>query len=127
MIEVCVIWLTLPNGDVVLQRRDRKTNVSPGMLGLFGGHIEAGESPEEAMKRELSEETSLDVSGLSIDFVVEAELPHPNDSTVMRKIYFYKATVGQLISMFLRGKVLKLIPFQNLKSVKISPQVCSMH
>lgn len=84
MIEVCVVWLTLPNGDVVLQRRDKKTNVSPGMLGLFGGHIEAGESPEEAMKRELAEETSLDVSRLTIDYVADAELPHPHDPTVIR-------------------------------------------
>ncbi len=93
MVEVSVIWLVLPSGDVVLQRRDKKTNVSPGLLGLFGGHIEAGETPEEAIKRELSEETSLDVSSLTIDYITNTELPHPNNPTTRRKIYFYKTTI----------------------------------
>jgi 8-oxo-dGTP pyrophosphatase MutT (NUDIX family) len=93
MIEVSVIWLVLPSGDVVLQRRDKKTNVSPGLLGLFGGHIEAGETPEVAIKRELSEETSLSIPDLNISWVASAELPHPNDSTVMRRLHFYRALI----------------------------------
>jgi 8-oxo-dGTP pyrophosphatase MutT (NUDIX family) len=93
MIEVSVVWLTLSNGDVVLQRRDNKTTVSPGLLGLFGGHVETGETPEAAIRRELSEETSLEVSALDISYVMSAELPHPNDSTLMRRLYFYKAAI----------------------------------
>jgi 8-oxo-dGTP diphosphatase len=93
MIKVCLIWLVLPNGRVVLQRRDLRTNVSPGLLGLFGGHIEPGESPEAAIRRELSEETSLDVSKLAIEHIGDTELPHPNDRTIMRKLYFYKAAI----------------------------------
>lgn len=93
MIEVSVIWLTLPNGNVVLQRRDKKTNVSPGLLGLFGGHIEAGETPNAAIRRELSEETSLNISDLNISWVASVELPHPNDAAVMRKLHIYRAAI----------------------------------
>lgn len=93
MIEVSVVWLILPSGDVVFQRRDKKTNVSPGLLGLFGGHIEAGETPEVAIKRELSEETSLNISDLNISWVTSAELPYPNDPAVMRRLHIYKASI----------------------------------
>jgi len=93
MIEVSIIWLVLPNGDAVLQRRDKKTNVSPGLLGFFGGHVEAGETPEAAIKRELSEETSLNISGLNISWVASVELPHPNDPTVMRRLHIYRASI----------------------------------
>ncbi len=93
MIKISVIWLVLPNGNVVLQRRDEKTDVSPGLLSLFGGHVEAGETPEEAMYRELSEETSLDVPSLSISSAGSAELPHPNDPAMTRTMYFYKAAI----------------------------------
>ncbi len=38
-------------------------------MGLFGGGIEAGESPYECIVRELGEETSLDAETLAIDFI----------------------------------------------------------
>lgn len=93
MIKISVIWLVLPNGKVVLQRRDKKTNISPGLLGLFGGHVEDGETPEEALNRELSEETSLDVPSLNISKVASVELPHPNDPATMRTLYIYRAAI----------------------------------
>ena len=77
----------------MLQRRDKNTNVSPGLLGLFGGHIEVGETSEVAIKRELSEETSLNVSGLNIRWVASVELPHPNNPTVMRRLHIYRAAI----------------------------------
>jgi 8-oxo-dGTP diphosphatase len=48
----------LHRGDRVLfQLRDLKPDiVYPGHWGLFGGHLEPGESPEEAVIRELQEE-----------------------------------------------------------------------
>lgn len=45
------------NGRFLMQLRDDlPTILHPGIWGLFGGQLEAGETPEEALKRELSEE-----------------------------------------------------------------------
>ncbi|MEI6775084.1 MAG: NUDIX domain-containing protein [bacterium] len=42
--------------------RDNKPNIpNPNMWGLFGGGIELGEDPAETIKRELLEETNIDV------------------------------------------------------------------
>ena len=41
----------------LLQLRDDIDGIAaPGCWGLFGGHLEPGESPEEALRRELAEE-----------------------------------------------------------------------
>jgi 8-oxo-dGTP diphosphatase len=46
-----------PHGQVLLQHRDNNEyTVFPGHWGLFGGGVEAGESLEEAVDREIWEE-----------------------------------------------------------------------
>jgi len=45
------------DGRYLLQLRDQKPNIwYPGHWGLFGGAVDAGETPEEALCRELTEE-----------------------------------------------------------------------
>jgi len=45
------------DGCWLLQLRDDvDTIIYPGHWGLFGGHVEAGEAPEQAVLRELEEE-----------------------------------------------------------------------
>lgn len=69
MIEVAGILLYSTDGLLVLQRRDDKAATAPNKLGLFGGHTEPHESPEVTARRELAEETSLDVDALKLEFV----------------------------------------------------------
>jgi RimJ/RimL family protein N-acetyltransferase len=45
------------NGRVFAQRRSPTRRLFPGIWDIVGGHIEAGESPTEALAREVHEET----------------------------------------------------------------------
>lgn len=55
----CVGFL-LRSGDAVLAERRAMTKpVMPGALAIPGGHVEAGESLDEALRRELKEELNI--------------------------------------------------------------------
>lgn len=61
--------------ELIFQRRDGKAATDPNLLGLFGGSIEAGETPPEAALRELTEETSLRVSHDDLVLAGDADMP----------------------------------------------------
>jgi 8-oxo-dGTP diphosphatase len=55
-VEVALAMLRR-DGRWLMQLRDDVAGiVAPGCWGLFGGHLDAGESPEQAVRRELLEE-----------------------------------------------------------------------
>lgn len=76
MKQLAVVLLKLPSGEYVFQRRT-DAPVNPYLLGFFGGHVDEGETNDEAVRRELDEETSLNVDELDFnhidDFVVDRE------------------------------------------------------
>lgn len=43
--------------QLLLQRRPDDWHSSPGRVNIFGGHVEAGETPHQAVRREINEET----------------------------------------------------------------------
>ena len=48
-------------GNILLQHRDKNIKRFPDYWGFFGGEIERGETPENAVKREAEEELSIEL------------------------------------------------------------------
>jgi 8-oxo-dGTP diphosphatase len=58
----CSLVLDNGRGGLLLQLRDKKETIQyPDCLGTFGGDIERGETPEQAIVRELREELNYDL------------------------------------------------------------------
>lgn len=82
------IAIIYQEGKFLMQLRDNiPTILYPGIWGLFGGHIEPGETPEAGVKREIREE---------INYLVEEPLffgCYP-DSKIMRHVFHFPLQVA---------------------------------
>jgi 8-oxo-dGTP diphosphatase len=62
MKEIAAIILENDKGEFLLYLRDDKPDILfPGYWDLIGGHVEEGETPEEALVREVKEELDIDL------------------------------------------------------------------
>lgn len=75
----CVGALLVRDGRVLLGRRSDDCDWLAGAWDVFGGHVEAGESGEQAIARELAEELGIvvDVHDLCRLGQLEGEAPEP--------------------------------------------------
>jgi len=63
MLQVATALLFDRNNKLLIYLRDDKPEISfPNHWDLFGGHVEANETPEEALVRELKEELDIEIS-----------------------------------------------------------------
>lgn len=66
--------LRLGNSYYFQHRDDKPGIASPGLYSAFGGAIEPSEDPLEAAKRELTEETSLNVDALTFKYLGKIDM-----------------------------------------------------
>jgi 8-oxo-dGTP pyrophosphatase MutT (NUDIX family) len=80
-VEVAIAIL-YQEGHFLLQLRDNIPGILyPGCWGLFGGHLEPGETPEQTLRRELIEEINYNVSTISLFASYEQE-------KIIRHVYY---------------------------------------
>lgn len=91
-VKLAIVLLRLPDGSYVFQRRDPDAPSSPNALAFFGGHIEGRESPEVAIRRELAEETSIDVSKLKFECLGKKHFEP--DHLPRRVVIYFRADIG---------------------------------
>lgn len=79
----CVSFLVIKDGRLLVEKRKEDKAVDPGLRCIPGGHCESGESPEDALSRELKEE--LDIVARDSRYI--CTLVHLSEE--VQKIHYY--------------------------------------
>ena len=108
------------NKKYLLQLRDNKKNIFfPGFWGLFGGRINKNEQQYKAVKREIKEETNLNVKIirkiLTVDFSMIALKKKRNI------IYFDCKVLNNKKIILGEGQKYSFFSFNQIKKLKIIP------
>lgn len=105
-------------GRWLLQLRDDVPHIiAPGCWALFGGHLDPGETPEQALRRELREEIAWEVGPLA--FCVRHDRPE-------RSLHYFHAalTVPLEALQLLEGQDMALVTLAELESGRVwSPRL----
>ncbi len=116
--------LTLDDGRYVMQLRDDNPDIFyPGHWGCFGGAIDSGETPYEALRRELKEELELEIES-ALEFVTfEFDFSTLGAGRVFRQYFEVRVpdiTLGRLVLH--EGAAVSAIPGADLMgSRKVAP------
>ncbi|NJM46951.1 MAG: NUDIX domain-containing protein [Alkalinema sp. RU_4_3] len=87
-VAIAILYDPIDRSRLFMQLRDNIPNILyPGHWALFGGHIEAGETPEIALVREIQEEIGYAVPDY-VKFGIFA------DETAKRHVYAVPLTVA---------------------------------
>ncbi|SRR6266404_2712368 len=89
LIQIAAGLFRLPDGRIVLNRRGQSAPVSPGLLAFYGGHVDEGETPAQAIKREIGEETSLNPEHLKFKFLANYKVKEMLD----KEFFLYEVNV----------------------------------
>src|SRR5712691_6459022 len=65
VVAECVSGVLIGYGAVLVEKRRADDDADPGLILLPGGHIEAGESLDRALKREMREELGIRVAKMT--------------------------------------------------------------
>jgi 8-oxo-dGTP diphosphatase len=103
------IAILYQNNQFLMQLRDDIPNiVYPRHWGLFGGHLEPGETPDAAVKRELLEEISYTPPNL-------LEFGCYPDEKAIRHVYYAPLTVDLNQLVLLEGWDMDFLTIDNIK------------
>ena len=110
------ILLETSDGEFVFQLRDMNTNRNPGMVAPFGGAVEKGENPIDAVIREVWEELNIKISKEQISFIETV----PSKNTPGQFIAMFRVEIGKVPEKTNEGAGIAVL---NLKQVLVSDKV----
>lgn len=94
MFETVLCYIKNNNKYLMLYRNKKQNDPNAGKWMGVGGHIEDGETPDEAMRREIKEETNLDV----VEYRKCGFVIFINDGyEETMHVYVISKTIGELI------------------------------
>ncbi len=91
----CVSFILLKDEKVLLEHRSKSKETDPGLIAIPGGHLEAGETQQQALYRELKEE--LDIIPKNAKYL--CSLYHPTIELQLLHYYVITEWEGSILSL----------------------------
>lgn len=108
-VEVAIAILPRDGKFLMQLRDDIPTILYPGLWGLFGGHMEAGETPEIAVRREIMEEIGYELTN-------PQKFACYSDERIIRHIFYEPLTVEIDRLVLTEGWDLGLISLEQIQA-----------
>jgi len=121
-----VLAILLLGARYVLQLRDNKPGISaPGVWGLFGGRMEPGEQPEQALIREIQEELTIDLTNFRFLGDIDAFSAYAGR---MARYSIFEAEISDLWTdhHLNEGQAVNAFEFEELVGIEIPPLIRGM-
>ncbi|TMA06559.1 MAG: NUDIX domain-containing protein [Deltaproteobacteria bacterium] len=119
MKHIAMVLLFDRHDRLLIYLRDNKPEIPfPNHWDLFGGHVEEGEAPEEALVRELKEELGVDLKQWRLfrSYVCTEGDAYPN----VKHIFWAKIDKTPDELKLYEGQTLKSIGIEERKNVKFA-------
>jgi 8-oxo-dGTP diphosphatase len=119
-VRKAAMLLIVTDSGLLMHLRDDKQGIpNPGCWAGFGGAVEEGETVEQALRRELLEETGLEIDGATF---LTAEVDHEGDGREVSLFYVFGDYRPEDIDLR-EGAGVAVHPLEDLPLLKMSPFV----
>jgi len=119
MKKIAAIILENDNGEILLYLRDNKPGIPfPNHWDLIGGHVEDGETPEEALIREVKEELNFDLK--EYKFFRQYKCTHGDAYPNIKYIYSGKFNIPVGEITLLEGEYPRYFSREEIPNVKFA-------
>ena len=113
--RVSIIIFFNNQGKLLIQ--DRKGYKKGADYGFFGGKIEEGETPEEALKREIKEELTINIKDFSL---FKHYLKYYPEKDLQIEYWVYYALMPQLKEIIVKEGGTYLTNFKDVENINMS-------
>ena len=114
--NVALIVLFNEDDKILLQHRTDDAHAFPGHWGFFGGGVQNGETPEEAIKRETFEELNYILKSPTLILTYD----YKTDTHVGKKYYFSEKFTDKSSLKLQEGQDMRWVTFAQSKGLKIN-------
>jgi mutator protein MutT len=109
----CVAFMLIASNAILVEKRSITKRLLPGALAIPGGHMDEGESVEEALLRELREE--LNITPLGFTYI--CTLLHQAEE--LRRIHYFVVEGWSGEMSALEAESLRWLPLDDLSALDL--------